>query len=107
MLIRTSGWLKGAAAIGTFLLAGSVQAQEPASKATLAIRAFEATPAVETAARAAGTGNALEQILQGAEGQMENAVQQTRKFQIVARGDLKTILKEQDLADSGLVNRLR
>ena len=106
MLIKTSGWMKSVAAIGTLVLAASAQAQEPAAKATLAIRAFEATPAVDAAASAAGTLNSLNQILQGAESQMENSIQQTRKFQIVARGDLKTILKEQDLADSGLVNRL-
>ena len=77
-----------------------------AQKATLAIRGFEATPAAERAAQAAGSSNALAQIIEGAEGQMENALQQTQKFQIVARGNLKTILKEQDLAESGLVNRL-
>ncbi|MDG2030331.1 MAG: CsgG/HfaB family protein [Phycisphaerales bacterium] len=106
MLIKTSGWINAVVVIGTLALAVSARAQDAASKATLAIRAFEATPAVESASVAAGTRNSLDQILQGAESQMENSIQQTRKFQIVARGDLKTILKEQDLADSGLVNRL-
>ena len=77
-----------------------------AQKATMAIRGFEATPAVRSAAQAAGTLNALDQIIQGAERQMESELQRSQKFDIVARGDLKTILKEQDLADSGLVNQL-
>ena len=74
-----------------------------AQKATMAIRGFEATPAVRSAAEAAGTLNALDQIIQGAERQMESELQRSQKFGIVARGELETILKEQDLADSGLV----
>ena len=89
------------------LLLASVSASAAlAQKATMAIRGFEATPAVRSAAEAAGTLNALEQVIQGAERQMESELQRTQKFDIVARGDLKTILKEQDLADSGLVDQL-
>ncbi|MEE2682110.1 MAG: CsgG/HfaB family protein, partial [Planctomycetota bacterium] len=69
-------------------------------------RGFEATPAVRAAAEAAGTLNALEQVIQGAERQMESELQRSQKFDVVARGDLSTILKEQDLADSGLVDQL-
>lgn len=106
MHIRTSRRPALPATLALLLLGAVAGAQDTSSPATLAIRGFEATPAVAEAARQAGTGNALAQILQGAEGQMETAVQQTRKFRIVARGDLRTILKEQDLADSGLVDRL-
>ena len=89
------------------LLLASVSATGAlAQKATMAIRGFEATPAVRSAAEAAGSLNALDQIIQGAERQMESELQRSQKFDIVARGDLKTILKEQDLADSGLVNQL-
>ncbi len=88
------------------LLALFLAAPALAQKATMAIRGFEATPAVQAAAEAAGTLNALEQIVQGAEGQMEAQLQRTQKFDIVARGDLSTILGEQDLAASGLVDRL-
>ena len=92
--------------IASSIFAIALSSSALAQKATLAIRGFEATPAAAAAARAAGAENSLNQIIQGAEGQMENSLQQTQKFEIVARGNLKTILKEQDLADSGLVNRL-
>jgi hypothetical protein len=77
-----------------------------AQKATMAVRGFEATPAVQQAASASGSLNALDQIIQGAQAQLETAVQNSGKFDIVARQDLPTILKEQDLADSGLVDTL-
>ncbi|HAW96359.1 MAG TPA: hypothetical protein DCX60_08795 [Phycisphaerales bacterium] len=77
-----------------------------AQKSTMAVRGFQATPAVRDAASASGTLNALDQILQGAQIQLESAVQRGGKFDIVARQDLDSILKEQDLADSGLVDRL-
>ena len=77
-----------------------------AQKSTMAVRGFQATPAVRDAASATGTVNALDQILQGAQIQLESAVQSGGKFDIVARQDLDSILKEQDLADSGLVDRL-
>lgn len=77
-----------------------------AQKATMAVRGFEATPAVQESASASGTLNALEQIIQGAQAQLETAVQSSGKFDIVARQDLPAILKEQDLADSGLVDTL-
>ena len=89
-----------------FILAGITASSALGQKATVAIRGFEATPAVRNAAQAAGTLNALDQIIQGAEGQLESELQRSQKFDVVARGDLKTILKEQDLADSGLVNQL-
>ena len=99
---RPSVRASGAGALLALFLATPALAQ----KATMAIRGFEATPAVRAAAEAAGTLNALEQIVQGAEGQMEAQLQRTQKFDIVARGDLSTILGEQDLAASGLVDRL-
>ena len=88
------------------LLASLAASGALAQKATMAIRGFEATPAVRSAAEAAGTLNALDQIIQGAERQLESELQRSQKFDIVARGDLETILKEQDLADSGLVDQL-
>jgi hypothetical protein len=77
-----------------------------AQKATMAVRGFEATPAVQEAASASGTLNALNQIIQGAQAQLETAVQSSGKFDIIARQDLASILKEQDLAASGLVDTL-
>ena len=55
-----------------FILAGITASSALGQKATVAIRGFEATPAVRNAAQAAGTLNALDQIIQGAEGQLDD-----------------------------------
>jgi hypothetical protein len=72
----------------------------------LAIRAIAATPAVTAQAKADGTDNALMQIEQGADVQLLSAIEATRRFEIVARADLPSIIKEQDLTQSGNVNVL-
>jgi hypothetical protein len=93
-------------ALTSCLLASCLAGGAFAQKATMAVRGFQATPAVEAAAAASGTLNALNQIMQGAQSQLENAIQTGGKFDIVARADLASILKEQDLAASGLVDTL-
>lgn len=77
-----------------------------AEKPRLAIRAIAATPAVTAQATVDGTDNALMQIEQGADVQLLSAIEATRRFEIVARADLPSIIKEQDLTQSGNVNVL-
>ena len=77
-----------------------------AEKPRLAIRAIAATPAVTAQAKVDGTDNALMQIEQGADVQLLSALEATRRFEIVARADLPSIIKEQDLTQSGNVNVL-
>jgi curli biogenesis system outer membrane secretion channel CsgG len=81
-------------------------AQAPASaeKPRLAIRAIAATTAVQAQAKSEGTENALMQIEQGADPQLMDAIQATRRFDLVARSDMPSVLKEQDLTQSGNVN---
>ena len=93
-------------ALASCLLSAMLGNSVFAQKATMAVRGFEATPAVQESASASGSLNALDQIIQGAQAQLEAAVQNSGKFDIVARQDLPAILKEQDLADSGLVDTL-
>jgi curli biogenesis system outer membrane secretion channel CsgG len=77
-----------------------------AEKPRLAIRAIAATSAVTAQAKADGTDNALMQIEQGADVQLLSAIEATRRFEIVARADLPSIIKEQDLTQSGNINVL-
>lgn len=79
-------------------------AQAPAEKPRLAIRAIAATPAVQAQAKSEGTENALAQIEQGADPQLMDAIQATRRFDLVARSDMPSVMKEQDLTQSGNVN---
>lgn len=75
-----------------------------AEKPRLAVREIQVQPGVLDAARRQGQADALNQIVQAADGQLIQAVLDTRRFDIVARSDLSTVLREQNLADSGLLD---
>lgn len=77
--------------------------QQP-EKPRLAISSITATRPALDAARFQGQAQALEQIIAAADNQLLDALADTRRFDLVARSDLATVLKEQDLADSGLVD---
>ena len=59
---------------------------------------------MQAQAKSEGTDNALMQIEQGADPQLMDAIQATRRFDLVARSDMPSVLKEQDLTQSGNVN---
>lgn len=75
-----------------------------AGKPRIAIRSIEATDGVRAEAERQGQWATLRQILEGADGQLLNAIEQTRKFEVVARKDLKDVVKEQDLGESGNID---
>jgi curli biogenesis system outer membrane secretion channel CsgG len=85
------------------LLAGAppAAAQSPPERPRLAIRQIAATPAVAAQARAEGSADALAQVEQGADSQLTDAIGATGRFELVARADLPSIIKEQDLTQSG------
>ncbi len=79
------------------------QAAQP-EKPRVAVREIAASGPVLDAARAQGQSQALEQILAAADSQLTAALANTRRFDVVARADLRTVLREQDLAESGLLD---
>ena len=108
LLVGMAGTIQVTARTATAALC-VVQTPPPAAaveKPRLAIRAIAATPAVTAQAKVDGTDNALMQIEQGADVQLLSAIESTGRFEIVARTDLPSIIKEQDLTQSGNVNVL-
>ena len=93
----------GLLTIGLLLPGVSADAAQ-GSKPRLAITKITANDAVVRQAAGGGDSTVLTQIIEGTDGQLMNAMQQTRKFELVGRSDLDAILKEQDLAASGLVD---
>lgn len=75
-------------------------------KPRLAIREIAASKAVQSQAGAEGALNVLNQIVEGADPQLMTAIDGTRRFELVARADLPSVIKEQNLAESGNVNTL-
>ena len=95
--------------LGAALGAASAVHQSPpgaAERPRVAIRAIAATPSVAKQAKDEGSADALLQIEQGADPQLMDALAGTGRFDLVARADLPSVLKEQDLAQSGNVSIL-
>lgn len=95
--------------LGAALGAASAAHQAPpgtGERPRVAIRAIAATPSVSRQAKDEGSSDALLQIEQGADPQLMDALAGTGRFDLVARADLPSVLKEQDLAQSGNVSIL-
>jgi len=90
-------------AVSCSIAAGQENA-EP-TKSRLRIQEVEATPAVKKQAEGNASGATLSQVLEGVDTQLLNAIEQTRKFELVPR-DLRAVLREQDFAQSGNLNPL-
>lgn len=103
-MIRTSLWIVRVIAAMALFAAAPATAQDAAEKPRVAVRSIDATDGVVRAARANGQAEALQQILEAADGQLIRALSDSRRFDVVARSDLAEVLKEQGLADSGLVD---
>ena len=107
-------WFGRIASVAIFGLAmftnASVQAQAGLGRGSgdrpdsLAVGPVEISPATRAAADAEGRGVALARIQESLEERLGLALAQTRKFTLVTRARLDTILAEQSLAASGFVN---
>ncbi len=82
------------------LAAGSAHAQ----KNTLGIAPVEPAPALAASVMKEGKANQMDQVLQSLDEQLVDRIHNSRKFELVARGDLKTVLTEQIFANSGNVD---
>ena len=93
------------------VLTGSVSAQDDASgaasaptqpaKIAIAVPRVEALPAVVEKVRGYGQKNELDQIVQGLDAKLADALFNTRKFDVRAHADLQKLLGEQSSQDSG------
>ena len=81
-----------------------VAASTYAQKNTLGIAPVEPAPALAASVVKDGKNNQMDQVVQSLDEQLVDRIHNTRKFELVARGDLKTILTEQAFANSGAVD---
>lgn len=82
----------------------SAPAQTSGQKETLGILEVRATPSLVKNAEKLASTNELMRTLESLPDQLIATISGTEKFQIIARNDLKRLLTEQDLADSGNLN---
>jgi len=88
----------------SFALIFFIQSSLWAQKETIGVTAVKPTQAIIQNVDRAGKRISLDRVLQSMNGQLIDRINATRKFQVVARGDLDDILKEQDFASSGNVD---
>jgi curli biogenesis system outer membrane secretion channel CsgG len=83
----------------------SLAAQEqPAGLETIALSDIKVAPAIREATQKAGKLNEFARVVQSLDGQLTDALHNTRKFKIVATTDLADILKRQEFDGSGNVD---
>ncbi len=85
-------------------LAMPATADDGPIKARLRVQQVSATAQVASVAQGAAA-QSLRQILEATDTQLVNAIEQTRKFEMVPR-DINAMIREQDFAQSGNVNKL-
>lgn len=93
MSIRRGSMILAACIVA--LLAGRVLAQDASGKKNLGIYAVKPTKSVAEAAAKADQAGKLNKVVESLDAQLIDAFSNTRKFNIIARSDLKQILEEQ------------
>lgn len=77
-----------------------------AQKETLGVMAIRSAPALTLAVAKAGKTISLGRVVESLDSQLIDRINATRKFELLARSDLKDILREQSLAASGNLDAL-
>jgi len=102
---------RGIASFVVAWIAASAHAQEavatpaPPAKLSLAVGAVKVTPALVSTLEQRGQARELGRVQESLDPQLTAAFQATRKFDLVARADLKDVILEQDLSGSGNVDK--
>jgi curli biogenesis system outer membrane secretion channel CsgG len=100
---------RGFAPLFAALAIVSAHAQEPSgappAKLSLAVGAVKVTPALVSTLEQRGQARELGRVQESLDPQLTAAFQATRKFDLVARADLKDVILEQDLSGSGNVDK--
>lgn len=93
--------------IGSPAARGAEQAGGSAGKTeikTLGVSDVKVSPTLQASTNQSGKGASLGRVAEAMDGQLIAAVSASRKFKVVARSDLDSLLKEQGFAGSGNVD---
>ncbi len=80
------------------LVSSALIAQPAPGLKKIGISDVKPSPAIVAKAAANGTRNSLERVVEALDSQLIDRVHATRKFDVIARSDLSSILKERDFA---------
>lgn len=82
--------------LGVAALATGLIAQPAPGLKKIGISDVKPTPAILESVKKAGRGNSLDRVVQALDSQLIDRVQNTRKFEVIARSDLASLLKDAD-----------
>jgi len=99
LVVRTFGWISLAALALTPALARAQSGKE-----TLAVSSVQPTASLKASMEHAGKALSLGRVVEAFDSQLIAQVNATRKFDVVGRSDLKDVVKEQELGQSGNVD---
>jgi curli biogenesis system outer membrane secretion channel CsgG len=89
-------------AVLLFALSVAAAGNLPAQRKTVAVAKVKLAPSIEAAASADGSLSSLRRIVEAIDGQMIDALNGTRKFEVIARSDLDSLMEEGGLTGAGL-----
>lgn len=92
--------LAAALALGVF----SSAAQTPPEKKRIGVGPVQATKSLEEDTARKGKSLVMRRVMESMDGQLISALAQVRKFNVIGRSDLKHLLDEQGLSNSGIVD---
>ncbi|MEI7658746.1 MAG: hypothetical protein WCK33_11845 [Phycisphaerae bacterium] len=96
--------LRRMASVAVAIAATGLASAQEATKLRLRVQQVGVTSSAQ-AATTGSAGASLRQVVEAADSQLLNAVEQTRKFEMVPR-DPNAVIREQDFAQSGNVSKL-
>lgn len=76
-----------------------------AQKDTVGVSSVKPTPALVQSVERAGKRVQMERVIQSLNDQLIDRINATRKFQVVARSDMKEVMQEQEFASSGNIEQ--
>jgi len=87
--------------LGVAALATGLIAQPAPGLKKIGISDVKPTPAILESVKKAGRDNSLDRVVQALDSQLIDRLQNTRKFEVIARSDLSSLLKDADATGGG------
>ena len=104
VILSVMGWFLQSLLGQTPINATTTSVPDTLSKVRLGVGGVRVLPALEQQLKAADQGAVVRRVAETVEGQLTDALQNTRKFEIVARQDLDELFKEQDLRRGAIID---
>lgn len=104
IILSVMSWFMQSLLGQTPVHATTTSAPDTVGKVRLGIGGVRVLPSLEQQLKAADQGAVVRRVAETVEGQLTDALQNTRKFELVARHDLDDLFREQDLRRGAIID---